>query len=85
MVRIPTPIPRSAAASVKRILMGPVLEVAWRLLVIVLFVALIVALVSIGGFLGPFLAAAILAAFISDDVRAFVRDVWRRDFWVFRT
>lgn len=76
-----TPIPDSVAASIRNIVTGPLLEVLWRLFVLAVLLAIVAVLVAIGGFLGPFLAATLLAALISDDVRAAVRDVWRRDFW----
>lgn len=83
MVRIPTLIPESVADTLGSVLSGPVLEILWRLFVGTLFVGLIYALAAMGVF-GALVAGALFSTLFSDDVRALVIDVWRRDFWVWR-
>lgn len=79
-----TPIPRSTGQKIVSLISGPVGLVAWRLLLIVLFVTIMLLLVAAGGFFGGVLAAMLLSTLLSDDVRAFVRDLWHRRFWRIR-
>lgn len=85
MARIPTPIPESVGRGIRSIFMGPVLEVAWRLLVVALLLAVAYLLVvGFGGFGAAFVAGAILSALLSENIREAVSDVWNRNFWVWR-
>lgn len=80
------PIPKSTVKSIGRIFSGPLLEIAWRLLVITTGLTLLYALaVSSSGFFVVFLVGTTLSIVFSDDIRQFILDVYRRNFWVWRT
>jgi len=84
MARIPTPIPESFVKSFSDLLSGTVLNVLWKVAISALFVVLIYLLAQMGIF-GALVAGALFSSLFQDDVRAFVIDVWQREFWVFRT
>lgn len=85
MARIPTPIPESFAQNVKTFFSGTIADVLWKSLVIVVGgTALLLLMAASPGFFIAFIVGAILSAVLSDDIRAFVSDVWHRNFWIWR-
>lgn len=84
MARVPTPVPKSIARSAKRLFSGTVLDVLWKLFVIAALLTAVALMAYSGGFFLAFLAGAILSALVTDDITQFVRDVWHRNFWIWR-
>lgn len=84
MVKIPTPVPESVVNSVRGVFSGGIINILWKLFVVVLLVVAAY-LLALLGFFGAAIAGMLLASLISDDVRAFVSDLWNRNFWVWRT
>lgn len=85
MARIPTPIPESVAKTASNIARGPLLDAVWWALVTSAILATVVLLLAVSPAFGGIIAGLLVALLIRDDVRAAVRDVYRRDFWVFST
>lgn len=83
MVKIPTLIPESFVSTLGDLFSGGVLDILWKLFVGFLLVVLILALSQLG-ILGALIGSALFGVLFQDDVRAFVVDVWRRDFWVWK-
>lgn len=82
---IPTPLPKSAVESISRAVRDEtVVDLVWRAFVVVLFILLIWAIAS-ANVLGFLIGGILLGALLREDVRAFVADVWNRNFWVWRT
>lgn len=79
---VPTPIPESVAEWVADILSGGVLDIIWYLLVSAVILFVLYLLMQMGPF-GMAVAGILLGTLISDEVRAFLRDIYRRDFWGF--
>ena len=75
-----TPFPASVVASVKSFFSGSVLDVAWKAIVLA-FVAVIVYALAMAGFIGAIIASIFVGSLLSDDVRAFINDLWHRDFY----
>lgn len=78
MVR--TPIPESVVTWIRGVTSGGLLDVLWWLLVTSAIVLIAIILAQMG-VIGGVIAGTLLATLISDDVRAFIRDLYRRDFW----
>ena len=83
MVKIPTLIPESFVSTLGDLFSGGVFDILWKLFVGFLLVVLILALSQLG-ILGALIGSALFGVLFQDDVRAFVVDVWRRDFWVWK-
>ncbi|MUV87022.1 hypothetical protein GJ631_10695 [Natronomonas sp. CBA1123] len=86
MARIPTPIPESVVKDTKRFFAGGWGDILWKAFVVVvggLLLAFILALNP--GFFVAALVGMVLSVVFSDNIRAFVSDVWNRNFWVWRT
>jgi hypothetical protein len=86
MARIPTPIPESVVKDTKRFFSGGWGDTLWKAFVVVvggLLLAFILALNP--GFFVAALVGMVLSVVFSDNIRAFVSDVWTRNFWVWRT
>lgn len=86
MARVPTPIPETVVRGVRRFFTGPVVEVLWRGLVLSAFVTILYVLLLMDpGILLSFVITAVLGVVFSGYLRGIAIDVWRRDFWVFKT
>jgi hypothetical protein len=86
MARIPTPIPESVVKDTKRFFSGTVVDVLWKLSVVVFGSLLLGGILALNpGFFVAALVGMILSVVFSDNIRAVVRDIWHRNFWVWRT
>lgn len=83
MVSIPTLIPSSAVRWVKSLFSGHLLDVIWKLFVLVFVAVLVLYMGALGGPLYVVLAGTIISVLASDRVRQLFVDVWNRNFWVF--
>ncbi|WP_162562674.1 hypothetical protein [Salinigranum rubrum] len=77
-----TPIPRSAVRWVRNLVSGGLLDVLWWSLITLVIVIIAYVLAQMG-VIGGVIAGSLLATLISDNVRAYVRDVYSRNFWRF--
>ncbi|PCR88692.1 hypothetical protein CP557_21935 [Natrinema ejinorense] len=84
MVSIPTPIPKTLVRVVRRGFSGSVLDILWKLGVVTVLVMAAYALALLG-VVGAAISGVILASLVTEPVRNAIRDVWNRNFWVFRT
>ncbi|QCW05232.1 hypothetical protein [Natrinema pallidum] len=84
MVRIPTLIPKTLVRLTRQALSGTVLDTLWRLFVVALLAVAAYALASLGMF-GAAISGVILGTLVTEPAQNAVRDVWNRNFWVFRT
>lgn len=85
MARIPTPVPESVVKDIKRFFSGPAGDVLWKLFVVAAGGFLLFFILAMNpGFFVAALVGMILSVVFSDNIRAFVSDVWHRDFWIWR-
>ncbi|RLM32620.1 hypothetical protein [Haloarcula sp. Atlit-120R] len=78
MVRIPF-VPESAVDEVQGLLSGGVLDTLWKVAVIAVALVVFYVLLVGGGVFGGVVAGAAISTLISDEVRAFFRDFWNRN------
>lgn len=83
MARIPTPIPKSLVRLTKRAFTGRTLDTIWKAGVLVLLFVVGLGFLAAGP-VGYLVGGIILATLLDDAVRNAVRDLWNRNFWVFR-
>lgn len=74
------PIPESAADFYRAVRRGPIFDTVWKLGVISVALLGAIALVAAFGAIGAAIGAVILAALLEENIRAFVIDIWNRDF-----
>jgi len=70
-------IPQSVKRGIGRILSGSIGSVLWKLLVLTLLAVIAIGLIALGP-VGAAIGGLFIATLLSDDVRAFVRDLWHR-------
>lgn len=70
-------IPRSLWADLADFLSGSIVDILWKLFLVVVVGAIVIALASLG-VVGAILAFIILASLISDAVRDNLSDLWNR-------
>lgn len=88
MARIPTPIPESTAERLSSIARGPILDLLWKVLVTVVVVGIALTLAAAGGaigLVGGVLAIIVLSIVLERPLTEAFRDIWNRNFWVWRT
>jgi ABC-type nitrate/sulfonate/bicarbonate transport system permease component len=86
MARVPTPIPESVVEDTKRFFSGGVADVLWKVFVVAVGTVLLGLILALNpGFFVAALVGMVLSVVFSDNIRAFVSDVWNRNFWVWRT
>lgn len=70
-------LPESVKRTLGRVTSGSIGDILWKLFVIVLLTIAAIALLSTGPF-GAAVGGLLLGTLLSDDVRAFVGDLWNR-------
>lgn len=70
-------IPRSVKGNLSRLAAGTVGDILWKLFVLALLAAIVVGLLSLGP-AGAAVGGLFIGTLLSDDVRAFVGDLWNR-------
>lgn len=78
MVGVPG-LPQSTWQSVKDFFAGPVLDVAWKTLVVVAIFGVGYVLVAGGGVIGAIIGGMLLTMLIKDEVRQGVKDFLNRN------
>ncbi|MFW5956758.1 MAG: hypothetical protein ACOCQY_05080 [Halorhabdus sp.] len=74
---IPLPIPETWQENAGQVARGSLLDIAWKLFVIVAVMLLAVALVSLGP-IGAGIGSILLWTLLSEEVRKTLSDVWHR-------
>jgi len=78
MVSVPLPgVPQSWKAKGKQFLSGSLLDLAWKLFVLLLFAILSALLLSAGPY-GAAIGGILLGTLLSEEVRKTVGDIWYR-------
>lgn len=86
MVKIPTFIPESTAKSIGQFFRGPVLDILWRLFLVLLLILILYAIGSAGGsILAAFIVFTLGAITFKENVRDGLEDIYYRDFWVWKS
>lgn len=84
MTRIPLPIPDSTGTKLVRLVRGPVVDLVWVTFVTLVITSLAYLLVAVGGVVGGVIAGTALGTVYNDNVRKAIKDIYARDFWVWR-
>lgn len=84
MVRIPTGIPQYWHDVVARYWQQSWTDRLWQAFLVIVGGALVVAALSSGIVFVATVAGIVVSYVLADDVRQTVRDIWRRNFWVWR-
>lgn len=77
MVRIP--IPKYGVQALRRFFSGPVVDILWKLFVVVLVLLSAGLLVGLGSIYGGVVAFVLISTLIREPVRKFAADVWNRN------
>lgn len=85
MASIWTPAPESTVKRLKQTMGGRPADIVWAIFVTALLITLGILLVAVGGVAGAAVGAIALASVFSEAVREAIRDVYGRNFWVWRT
>jgi len=85
MARVPTPAPESTVEKIKRAVGGRPADILWAIFVTLVLTGLGVLLVVSGGVIGAAVGAVAIASIYNDTIRAAVRDIYARNFWVWST
>jgi len=79
----PTLIPRYAIDWGRRFLRGSLVNIVWKLLVVLVGGTLVVLALSSGVAFVAAIAGIVLSFFIADDIQQLASDIWNRDFYRF--
>lgn len=85
MARIPTPIPSNLARRAGAWCRSSLVDVLWRLLLLVVGGSIVYGALQNGGLLVSTVAGILLFVAISDTVSETARNVWNREFWIWET
>lgn len=64
---------------------GRFVDIIWKLLLLLVGGAVLLAMATSGVFLLTFIAGVVIAAFLADDITQTARDIWSRNWWVWRS
>lgn len=84
MVRIPTLIPQHWRDVVVRFWHRSLADRLWQLFLVLVGGVIVVAALSSGIVFVATVAGIVVSIVLADDIRATVRNVWNRNFWVFK-
>lgn len=85
MARIPTPIPESVATKARSYASEPLLDMLWKLFLVIVGGSILYGAMASGGVLVSAIAGIGIFVFISDDIEQAAKDIWNRNFWVWKT
>lgn len=77
--RLPLPLPRSAWADLKRFFGPPWTDTVWHIFLVIVFAGIVITLAQFG-IVGVILAFVVFTSLVSTTVRAWITDLWNRDF-----
>jgi uncharacterized membrane protein len=84
MVSLRTFIPETIPTVFSGLASGSILDTVWKLLVILLTIVVAFLLVASGPF-GAAIGGIVVATLFSERIRQLYGDLYRREFWIWRT